>query len=598
LTFCANGSVRRLADSRAMRDAETTKLSRFHAEFARLDARWQQEWAASGLVPRSPADMLRWRDRLDEALTRFGKLDTQKVEIESLVASLASGKTALTAFLASVGRVADESSPGDALHREAKARIEALQAAWADARARAVAKQHIVRDFAEAEAARQNGEATLAALRQAWPTAMAGIGLSADATAAQAEAALMVWRDIPVPKASYEREGRSVTTMESDLHDFDFDVFNVINRVAPDLKVESAQESLVYISAKLAEARRASERAQGLRDGAAKRATHRTALVVRRGLISSTLADARRTLGLADDASLIDSLDQLAMRYRFETELANLRRDLREIGDGRDEEALRQEREGLDLDQLPGDIARETLEQQQILGDIADASAIHHQKRSEFESLTKGRDAAAAATERVEASTELLSVAERWLLRSAASKLASRAIERHRAIVQDPLIARASVLFALATGDAFAGLAIDYGDDDQPVLIAKRGDGDRVQIAGLSEGTRDQLFLALRLALLDRYTLEPMPFIGDDLLASFDEHRALASLRLSEISRHVLRVCCRRCARTLEIQTVDAVRLHGRNAVWKDVARRLLDDTCQQRTGRYEEDGCWPGFEA
>jgi hypothetical protein len=68
--------------------------------------------------------------------------------------------------------------------------------------------------------------------------------------------------------------------------------------------------------------------------------------------------------------------------------------------------------------------------------------------------------------------------------------------------------------------------------------------------------------------------------------------------RLAEISRHVLRVSCRRCERTVEIQTVDAVRLYGGNAIWKDVAQRLLDDTCQQRTGRYEEDGCWPSFEA
>ena len=67
--------------------------------------------------------------------------------------------------------------------------------------------------------------------------------------------------------------------------------------------------------------------------------------------------------------------------------------------------------------------------------------------------------------------------------------------------------------------------------------------------------------------------------------------------KLSEIQRHVLRVSCRRCERTVEIQTVDAVRLYGGKAVWKDVAQRLLDDTCQQRTGRYEEDGCWPGLE-
>ena len=66
---------------------------------------------------------------------------------------------------------------------------------------------------------------------------------------------------------------------------------------------------------------------------------------------------------------------------------------------------------------------------------------------------------------------------------------------------------------------------------------------------------------------------------------------------LSEIQRHVLRISCRRCERTVEIQTADAVRLYGGNAVWKDVAQRLLDNTCQQRTGRHEEDGCWPGFD-
>ena len=67
--------------------------------------------------------------------------------------------------------------------------------------------------------------------------------------------------------------------------------------------------------------------------------------------------------------------------------------------------------------------------------------------------------------------------------------------------------------------------------------------------------------------------------------------------RLSEIQRHVLRVSCRRCERTVEIQTIDAVRLYGGNAVCKDVAQRLLDNTCQQRTGRHEEDGCWPAFD-
>jgi hypothetical protein len=67
--------------------------------------------------------------------------------------------------------------------------------------------------------------------------------------------------------------------------------------------------------------------------------------------------------------------------------------------------------------------------------------------------------------------------------------------------------------------------------------------------------------------------------------------------RLAEIQRHVLRVSCRRCERTVEIQTVGAIRLYGGNALWKQIGQRLLDDTCQERTGRHEEDGCWPTFD-
>lgn len=205
----------------------------------------------------------------------------------------------------------------------------------------------------------------------------------------------------------------------------------------------------------------------------------------------------------------------------MEIEREQLVRDLHETGDGRDEMTLRQEQDGIDPDQLPGDIARETIRQEQLFKDVTDASALDRQKQVELDALLKGRDAGAAATEREEANTELLMVAERWLLRSAAARLAARAIERHRAAVQDPLISRASTLFSLVTGGVFSELGVGYGDDDQPVLIARRRTGERVEIAGLSEGTRDQLFLVLRLALLERGTSEPMPFIGDDLLTSF-----------------------------------------------------------------------------
>jgi uncharacterized protein YhaN len=43
----------------------------------------------------------------------------------------------------------------------------------------------------------------------------------------------------------------------------------------------------------------------------------------------------------------------------------------------------------------------------------------------------------------------------------------------------------------------------------------------------MSEGTRDQLCLALRLAYLEDFAsrAEPPPFVGDDLFSSFDDER-------------------------------------------------------------------------
>ena len=55
----------------------------------------------------------------------------------------------------------------------------------------------------------------------------------------------------------------------------------------------------------------------------------------------------------------------------------------------------------------------------------------------------------------------------------------------------------------------------------------------------MSEGTRDQLYLALRLATLEQHLDggEPVPFVVDDILVGFDDTRTDACLRvLSELA--------------------------------------------------------------
>ena len=85
--------------------------------------------------------------------------------------------------------------------------------------------------------------------------------------------------------------------------------------------------------------------------------------------------------------------------------------------------------------------------------------------------------------------------------------------------------------------------------------------------------------------------------LNDAQFETRSSERSSAGQRLSEIPQHVLRVSCRRCERIVEIQKADAIRLYGQQASWREVGQRLLNNTCENRTGRYEADGCWPAFE-
>jgi uncharacterized protein YhaN len=113
-------------------------------------------------------------------------------------------------------------------------------------------------------------------------------------------------------------------------------------------------------------------------------------------------------------------------------------------------------------------------------------------------------------------------------------------IERFRKENQGPLLEKSGRVFRRITRGAFAGLGAEFNADDVPVLVGLRPDTSSVPIAGMSDGSRDQLYLALRLAALDRYLEqhEPMPLILDDLLITFDDDRATAILpQLASLAR-------------------------------------------------------------
>jgi len=113
-----------------------------------------------------------------------------------------------------------------------------------------------------------------------------------------------------------------------------------------------------------------------------------------------------------------------------------------------------------------------------------------------------------------------------------AHALLEGAVQRHAQRAQGPLLGAAARWFARITAGRWRDLRPDWSGDRQ-ILVAERDDGVRLAVGALSEGTADALYLALRLAAIELRleTATPMPLFLDDVLMTFDDVRAAATLQ-------------------------------------------------------------------
>lgn len=160
--------------------------------------------------------------------------------------------------------------------------------------------------------------------------------------------------------------------------------------------------------------------------------------------------------------------------------------------------------------------------------------------QAELDRMDGGDHSASAAEESQAVLARLQGDVTRYATLRLADFILRRGIDRYREKNQGPILERASELFSKLTSNSFDRLQIDDVDGNA-VLQGVRADGTAVGVQGLSDGSHDQLYLALRLASLESWlrTHEPIPLVVDDILLNFDDRRALAALQtLAELSQH------------------------------------------------------------
>jgi uncharacterized protein YhaN len=154
--------------------------------------------------------------------------------------------------------------------------------------------------------------------------------------------------------------------------------------------------------------------------------------------------------------------------------------------------------------------------------------------RNEFEALTLGAGAVDHAEQMASVAARIRDEAEHYTRLVLASSLLGVAVERFRRQNEDPLLGAASRYFFALTRGRYDRVETDVDDDGVPFFVVHAVAPEAMrQLDELSDGTRDQLHLALVLASLERRFdggAEPMPLVLDDVLVHFDDERSLATL--------------------------------------------------------------------
>ncbi len=528
--------VAKKAQLLASRDGATREAARLAGELDELQLaaaghreEWEATWAAAVIEPLPPTDMRGWLTKHDALRAAAHAAEEAASRLEALRALADHHRKALVAAVESVGEPVPPDGDGfGAVLRRAEQVLEDLDTGR---HARETADEEIARleqreaDQAAAVTAARQGMETWEA---SWAAAAADLQLPKDATVSQATATLDTLDTAFERMRVADGTRRRIDSIERDARTFDADARQLLKEVAPG-------DPIADVAAAIGEVQRhslAAEKGQVRIDEATKQIeTEEQRIEEAQGLEADAQARLDRLL---EDAKVptheaLEAVEELAVRKReCAREVRELEASIAQLG-ADSVEALEAAAAGQDPDALGAEIA--TLERQ--LKDLADerskVSELVGREQLELERMD-GSAAAAEASERAQSAlAEARDGAERHVQLRLASLLLRRAIETYRDASQGPVLKRANELLPRLTLDIVGGLATDFDDKGEPILLAVKG-GRRTDVGDLSDGERDELHLALRVATLEHYfaTSPPMPLILDDLLLNFDDDRARA----------------------------------------------------------------------
>jgi uncharacterized protein YhaN len=510
--------------------------------FAGLQQRWLEQWATVAIVPLSPREMLAWTASFEQLRVQVREIEKIRWELEEKGTLRRQLREKLVKEIGVAAK--GETFPAEELQGPLDFARSFLEQAEKVRKDRELLDQRL-RDgrnaLENAMERKTRAEKEQQTWWQEWSEALHPLGIEGSAHPSEAADFIDTLQACFDKLKEADEFRKRIEGIDRDTDEFERDAGLLLKKLAPDLAGTDVHQAVTELKRRLGIAseeqailRRESEELELLGQSLAG-----TEMEVPG--CEEELAAMLRSARCETQEELIAAEHRSAVYDRLKQRLLELEKNLSRIAGGTTLEEFGLQAEAVNPDELPGNIDALNAEIRNLLDpEIEQLTESIGRKRNELERMDGSGKAATLAEALQNSLTKIRRLTERYIRIKLAAKMLRDETERYRQENETPVLKLASRYFRELTIGSFEGLRTDSDDHGKLVLAGVRPNGSWLQVEAMSSGTRDQLYLALRLATLEwrTETGEPMPFIVDDILINFDDERSRATLKaLSELGK-------------------------------------------------------------
>ncbi|MFO0662450.1 MAG: AAA family ATPase [Polyangiaceae bacterium] len=516
-THAAEVSARKHLDQTAASIA--TKIDRCDRETARLaEERRRLEASLVALYPPACAQQLpetlrewaRWGDEVrpladahEESVATRNHHAEERSSIERTLAQLLGGRVASSVLAQEARRALDEEKERTSIHERVQHRIASLEAS------RSAKTKELVSLASERKKASEK-----------WAALASAHGLPADEVEGRnVIATALKARETVARRERLMEDRRRIEERRATFRDR-------LVRVVHSVEGDGATLTIHDLLAKLAAATVAFDARLALTRTLERADLERAARQRAVAWAESDVAAARERLGVSHPSDVRDIAMRSKQFHEIEVELRVLAGELAHLGDVSEEDVLRAEAEVPRLTNLFEALNEELQKAERHASSV----------RLGIESLEEVKEGASEALALAEMHlADARAAAREWTVSAVASRMLRDAMARLRSEAEGPIFEKASAFLRQMTGERYVALRVDLTAGKSQAIAVETKAGETVPLDRLSDGTRDQVYLAVRLAflVLQRENGGPeIPLVLDDVLTAFDDKRARATLSL------------------------------------------------------------------